>query len=44
MDREQTTLRLPPELKEHVLQFAKQMGFSFNSAIIYLLEKGLGLE
>lgn len=44
MEREQTTLRLPPEMKEQVLQVAIQMGFSFNSAIIYLLEKALGLE
>ncbi len=40
MDREQTTLRISPELKEEVSQFANQVGISFNSAIIYLLQKG----
>lgn len=44
MEREQTTLRLSPELKKEILQVAEQMGFSFNSAVIYLLEKALGLE
>lgn len=44
MNREQTTIRLPAELKEQIQKEADEMGQSFNAALIILLRKGLGLE
>ena len=41
MEREQTTIRLPKDLKEEVQRKADEMGISFNSAFIYFLQKGL---
>lgn len=41
MQREQTTIRLPAELKERVQRQADEMGHSFNSAVLYLIDKGL---
>lgn len=41
MEREQTTIRLPVDLKERVQQQAESMGHSFNSAVLYLIDKGL---
>lgn len=40
MKREQTTIRLPMELKEKLQMEAQQMGVSFNAYILMLIEKG----
>lgn len=40
MNREQTTLRLPPELLEKLRQQAQEMGISLNTYIILCLEAG----
>lgn len=42
MEREQTTIRLPLELKAQLGQEAKKKGMSFNSLVILLI--GLGLN
>ena len=39
-DREQTTLRLPAELKEKLHVEAERMGISLNSYILLLIDKG----
>ena len=44
MEREQTTIRLPADLKEQVQQKADQEDQSFNTEIIILLRKGLEAE
>lgn len=44
MEREQTTIRLPIELKEAIQKKADQEGQSFNSEVIILLRRGLGLK
>ena len=44
MNREQTTIRLPAELKEQIQKEADEMGQSFNAMLLILLRKGLGLE
>lgn len=41
MEREQTTIRLPAELKEQIQRKADGFGISFNSMVITLLRKGL---
>ena len=41
IDREQTTLRLPPELMERLRRQAQEMGISINACIILCLEAGL---
>lgn len=41
MDREQTTIRLPLELKERIAQKAQEMGLSFNALVIKYLLQGL---
>lgn len=41
MDREQTTIRLPAELKEELQQKADMLGVSFNEMVIKLLNVGL---
>jgi predicted DNA-binding protein len=40
MEREQTTIRLPAELKEQLQQEAEQIGISFNAYILMLIDKG----
>ena len=40
-EREQTTLRLPPELLEQIRRQAQEMGISINGLIILCLETGL---
>lgn len=40
MEREQTTIRLPVELKELLQQEAERLGISFNAYILILIEKG----
>lgn len=44
MNREQTTIRLPADLKEQVQQKADEDGQSFNTEVIILLRKGLEAE
>lgn len=44
MERTQTTIRLPAELKEQIQRKADREGQSFNMEIMILLRKGLGLE
>lgn len=41
MEREQTTLRLPPELMERLRKQAREMGISVNAVEITCLELGL---
>ncbi len=44
MNRQQTTIRLPAELREQVQKQADKEGQSFNAMVIILLRKGLELE
>lgn len=44
MNREQTTIRLPVELKAKLQQQADEMGASLNFVIIRYLRKGLEVE
>ena len=44
MEREQTTIRLPAELKERLQQEADKLGVSFNGLVIEYLRQGLGLK
>lgn len=37
MEREQTTIRLPVELKEKVQQEADKLGISFNAMVLKIL-------
>lgn len=39
--REQTTIRLPAELKSKLQQEADRRGISFNALILILIDKGL---
>lgn len=41
MKREQTTIRLPAELKRQLQQEADKLGVSFNEMVIKLLKVGL---
>ena len=43
-NREQTTIRLPRELKEQLQREADKYQQSFNTAVIKIIRKGLGLE
>lgn len=43
MEREQVTVRLPKELKERIEKQARMEGQSFNTEVILLLRKALGL-
>ena len=43
-EREQTTIRLPKELKEQIQQLADEEWQSFNAEMIILLRKGLEAE
>lgn len=38
MEREQTTIRLPAELKEKLQQEAQERGISFNEYIMWLID------
>ncbi len=38
--KEQTTIRLPKELKEKLQREAEETGISFNSYILLLIDKG----
>ena len=40
MEREQTTIRLPVELKRQLQQEADKRGFSFNAYVLILIDKG----
>lgn len=44
MEREQTTIRLPMELKEQLQRKADEDNQSFNTEVIVLLRKGLEAE
>jgi hypothetical protein len=44
MDREQTTIRLPADLKEQIQRQAEDEGQSFNTEVIILLRKALELK
>ena len=37
IDREQTTLRLPPELMERLREQAQEMGYTVNDLIMFIL-------
>lgn len=39
-EREQTTIRLPAELKEALQREAAERGLSFNSYLLVLIDKG----
>ena len=41
LEREQTTIRLPAELKEQLAREAQRRGYSLNEMFIVCLEKGL---
>ena len=41
MDKEQTTIRLPVELKERIQREADERGASFNETAVLLMRKGL---
>lgn len=41
MERAQTTIRLPAELKERLQREADKRGISFNSLVLILIDKGL---
>lgn len=41
--REQTTLRLPPELLERLRKQAQKMGISQNACIILCMEAGIAV-
>lgn len=43
-EREQTTIRLPAELKEELQQEADRRGYSFNALIILYCKAGLEQE
>jgi predicted HicB family RNase H-like nuclease len=39
-EREQTTIRLPADLKKKLQQEADEKGISFNSYVLILIDKG----
>ena len=39
-EREQTTIRLPSELKEKLQREAERLGVSFNAYLLLLIDKG----
>ena len=43
-EKEQTTIRLPKELKEQLQAEADKMGISFNAYILILIDKGHRLK
>ena len=40
MEREQTTIRLPAELKEQLQREAAELGMSLNGYVLWLIDKG----
>ena len=44
MEREQTTIRLPVELKEQLQREAALKGISFNAYVLLLIDKGRRAE
>lgn len=38
MEREQTTIRLPAELKEQLMQEADKMGYTITDLILFILQ------
>ncbi len=42
--REQTTLRLPSELKEELQREAQRKGMSFNAYVLLLIDRGRRAE
>lgn len=42
--REQTTIRLPAELKEQLQREAAERGYSFNAYMLLLIDKGRRTE
>lgn len=44
MEREQTTIRLPTELKQEIQKQADSMGQSFNTLVLLILEKWLNYQ
>ena len=44
MRREQTTIRLPEDLKERLQRQADRRGLSFNAYVLLLIDKGLQSE
>lgn len=44
MNRTQTTIRLPSELKEQLQKQADEMGYSFNGMVIEAIQTGLEVE
>ena len=42
--REQTTLRLPSELKEELQKEAQESGMSFNDYVLWLIRRGREAE
>lgn len=44
MNRTQTTIRLPSELKEQLQKQADEMGYSFNGMVIEAIRTGLEVE
>jgi len=43
MDKEQTTIRIPPELAKYIRNKAEAMGTSTNAFIMVLIDMGLRL-
>ena len=41
MEKEQTTIRLPKELKDRIQKEADKRGYSFNGMMIELIRRGL---
>ena len=41
LEREQTTIRLPAELKKQLQQEADRLGVSFNELVIKLIQVGI---
>ena len=44
MKREQTTIRLPAELKTRLQREAEEKGISFNAYVLLLIDKGRRTE
>ncbi|MBA9007552.1 toxin-antitoxin system HicB family antitoxin [Thermomonospora cellulosilytica] len=42
--RESLNLRVPPELKRRIIEYAEQVGISINAAAVVLLTEGLRAE
>lgn len=44
MKREQTTIRLPVELKQEIQKEAERKGISFNAEMVIMIQKGQEAE